>query len=62
MTIISEFQNFQIQKYNYKTPENIPFKYNPFKYNPFKYNPFKKHPQKLGVAYSVILKCWFGGM
>jgi hypothetical protein len=72
MTIISEFQNFQIQKYNYKIPEYIPFnynpfkynpfKYNPFKYNPFKYNPFKKHPPKLGVSYYVMLGCWFGGM
>jgi len=44
MTIIFEIQNFQIQKVNYKTPENIPFKY-------------KKHPPKLGVSYSVILDC-----
>ena len=36
----------------YKTPENIPFKY----------NPFKKHPPKLGGSYSVMLGCWFGGM
>ena len=36
----------------YKTPENIPFKY----------NPFKKHPPKLGVSYSIMLGCWFGGM
>lgn len=35
----------------YKTPENIPFKY----------NPFKKHPPKLGGSYSVMLGCWFGG-
>ena len=37
---------------NYKTPENIPFKY----------NPFKKHPPKLGGSNSVMLGCWFGGM
>ena len=36
----------------YKTPENIPFKY----------NPFKKHPPKLGGSYSIMLGCWFGGM
>jgi hypothetical protein len=35
----------------YKSPENIPFKN----------NPFKKHPPKLGVSYSVMLGCWFGG-
>jgi len=36
----------------YKSPENIPFKY----------NPFKRHPPKLGVSYSIMLGCWFGGM
>jgi hypothetical protein len=50
--IFRSIQNFQIQMVNYKTPENIPFKY----------NPFKKHPPKLGVSYSIILECWFGGM
>ena len=37
---------------NYKTPENIPFKYNPFKFD----------PPKLGGSYSIMSGRWFGGL